>query len=111
MKETRQQDRNYSDTALLAKREWVTIEADAQHSGFHVVPQSQRWPDPVRWPERDLVETVESAFAGRYITADYLERQRSFHEFLTEACDHGFGGEFPKPFSSVKMGGDNVLAA
>ena len=98
-------------TAQFAKTEWVTIEADAQRSGFKVVPPSQRWPDPVCWPERDLVETVESAFAGRYITADYLERQRLFHSFLTEACDPGYGGVLRNPASLSPIGGGDVLAA
>ena len=96
-------------TAQLAKTEWMTIEADAQCSGYKVVPQSQPWPDPVRWPEHDLVDAVENAFASRYITADYIERQRSFHSFLTDACDHGYGGELRNPLSSIEMGGDNVL--
>ena len=98
-------------TAQLAKTEWVTIEAAAQCCDFKVVPQSQPWPDPLRWPEHDLVDTVENAFASRYITADYIKRQRSFHSFLTDACDHGYGGELRNPFSSIEMGGDNVLAA
>ena len=76
-------------TAQRAKTEWVTIEADSSPSSFRVVPQQQCWPEPLFWPERDFVETVKSAFAGRYIAADHLERQQSFHEFLTDACDHG----------------------
>jgi len=77
--------------AILARSQWVRAIADPGQSCFRLGSTPEKWGNPGPWPTDDFVGIVERAFASRYITASFIERNRSFRELLTEACDHGHG--------------------
>ena len=74
--------------ADLARTRWVTITADVSNARFKLTLDQVSGTSDIKWPTSNLAETVETAFAGRYIGADVVERNRAFRKELALACDY-----------------------
>ena len=73
--------------ADLARTQWVTVAPDASKARFSLTCDQAQGNNNIKWPKGNLAEMVESAFAGRYIGADFVKRNRSFRKELETACD------------------------
>ena len=71
----------------LARTQWVTVMADVDAGRFRQVPNPMTSSCDITWPKDNLADTVEKAFAGRYITKDFAARNRAFHDLLVESCE------------------------
>lgn len=75
--------------ARLARTDWVTVVPDPAGGCFKRIANRYVGPARIEWPTGNFVDVVERAFAGRYIGADFVERNRVFRELLVERCDRG----------------------
>ena len=73
--------------ADLARTQWVTVAPDVSKARFSLTEDQAQGNNDFKWPTGNLAEMVESAFAGRYISSDFIERNRSFRKELEIACD------------------------
>lgn len=80
--------------ARLAHSEWVTVVPDVANACFQRIPNAWKGPERIAWPTGNFAAVVERAFGGRYIGADFAQRNRAFRELLVERCDRG---EKPMP--------------